>query len=159
MEKDLPATEPPARPSTAQAQEALRELASDRATLADRLAAPWWLYPFFALIAAGYVATPAIRSDEARNAVVGILIAAGVVLLVTYRRLSGVRVSRTGGRGAALLVGLLMVVLLLLSTSYGLVSLLSAWWVLVSATVCFGVVLVLGRWFDRVYRENLRHGH
>jgi hypothetical protein len=158
MENDLPAPEPPARPSTAQAQEALRELASDRATLADRLAAPWWLYPFFALIAAGYVATPAIRSAEARNDVVGILIAAGVVLLLAYRRLSGVRVSRTGGRGAALLAGLLMVILLLLSTSYGLVSLLSAWWVLVPATVSFSVVLVLGRWFDRLYRENLRHG-
>jgi hypothetical protein len=158
MEKNLSPAEPPARPSTAQAQEALRDLASDRATLADRLAAPWWLYPFFALIAAGYVATPAIPSEEARNAVVGILIVAGIVMLLTYRRLSGVRVSRTGGRGAALLGGLLMVVLLLLSTSYGLVSLLSAWWVLVPATVCFSVVLVLGRLFDRLYRENLRRG-
>jgi hypothetical protein len=159
MERDSRGTEPTTRPSAAQAREALRELASDRATLADRLAAPWWLYPVFGLTAAGYVATPAIRSDEARHTVVGILIVAGVILLLVYRRLSGIRVSRTGGRGAAVLVGLLMATLLLLSTSHGLVSLVSVWWVLAPTVVCFLTVLVLGQWFDRLYRENLRRGH
>lgn len=134
----------------------LHELSADRAALADRLKAPGWLYALVAAIAAGYVATPAISSDDIRNAVVGLLIAAGILLLFIYQRLSGVRVSRTGKRGAGLLVSLVAATLFLLSTSYGLASLLSPWWVLVPVAVCFGLVLVLGRWFDRLYRENLR---
>jgi hypothetical protein len=46
----------------------------------------------------------------------------------------------------------------LLSTSYGLVASLSPWWVLTPAAVCFVVVLIGGRWFDRLYREDLGHG-
>ncbi len=148
-----------ARPSGAQAQQLLCGLDSDRATLAERLAAPWWLYPLFALIVAGFVATPAIRSDDSRNAIVGLLIAGTIVLLLAYQRLSGVRIGRTGARGGALLVGLLGATLLLLSTSYGLAASLSAWWVLAPAAVCFVTVLVGGRWFDRLYRENLSRGH
>lgn len=157
MESDSSAG-PAARPSGTQAQQALRDLDSDRAVLAERLAAPWWLYPLSALIVAGYVATPAIRSDNLRNAVVGLLIAGFIVLLLAYQRLSGVRVGRTGARGGALLVGLLVATLLLLSTSYGLVASFSAWWVLAPAVACFAMVLIGGRWFDRLYRENLSRG-
>lgn len=157
MENDS-AAGPVVRPSSTQAQQLLRDLDSDRAALAARLAAPGWLYPLFALIIAGYVATPALRSSEPRNAVVGILIVGTIVLLLAYHRLSGVRVGRIGLRGGALLGGLLVVTLLLLSTSYGLVASLSLWWVLAPAAVCFVVVLIGGRRFDRVYREDLGHG-
>lgn len=149
---------PAVRPSSTQAQQLLHDLESDRAALAERLAAPGWLYPLFALITAGYVATPALRSSEPRNVVVGILIVGTIVLLLAYRRLSGVRIGRIGARGGVLLGGLLVVTLLLLSTSYGLVASLSAWWVLAPAAVCFVVVLIGGRWFDRLYREDLGHG-
>ncbi len=158
MENDF-AAGPAVRPSSTQAQQLLRDLDSDRAVLAERLTAPGWLYPLFALIVAGYVATPAIRSSEPRNAVVGILIVSTIVVLLAYQRLSGVRAGRIGVRGGALLGGLLVVTLLLLSTSYGLVASLSAWWVLAPAAVCFVVVLVGGRWFDRLYREDLGRGH
>jgi hypothetical protein len=157
MENDS-ATGPAGRPSSAQAQQLLHDLDSDRAALAERLTAPGWLYPLFALITAGYVATPALRSSEPRNAVVGILIVGTIVALLTYPRLSGVRVGRIGVRGGALLAGLLLVTLLLLSTSYGLVASLSPWWVLAPAAVCFVVVLTGGRWFDRLYREDLGRG-
>ncbi|GAA1121676.1 hypothetical protein [Citricoccus alkalitolerans] len=157
MENDFDSG-PAVRPSSTQAQQLLRDLESDRAALAERLTAPGWLYPLFALIVAGYVATPALRSSEPRNAVVGILIAGTIVLLLAYHRLSGVRVRRIGVRGGALLAGLLVMTLLLLSTSYGLVASLSAWWVLAPAAVCFVVVLIGGRWFDRLYREDLGHG-
>lgn len=154
MENDSTAG-PAVRPSSAQAQQLLRDLDSDRAALAERLAAPGWLYPLFALIVAGYVATPALRSSEPRNAVVGILIVGTLVVLLAYQRLSGVRVGRIGVRGGALLGGLLVVTLLLLSTSYGLVASLSPWWVLAPAAGCFVVVLIGGRCFDRLYREDL----
>jgi hypothetical protein len=151
--------EPTARPSGTQAQQALRDLGSDRAALAERLAASWWLYPLSALIVAGFVATPAIQSDEPRNAVVGLLIAGCIVLLFAYQRLSGVRVGRIGARGGALLVGLLVTTLLLLSTSYGLVASVTPWSALAPAVVCFVMVLIGGQRFDRLYRENLSRGH
>ncbi|GAA4283730.1 hypothetical protein GCM10022261_12610 [Brevibacterium daeguense] len=156
--ENRPTTGPTVRPSNTQAQQLLRELEFDRAALAGRLAAPGWLYPLFALIVAGYVATPALRSSEPRNAVVGILIVGTIVLLFAYQRLSGVRIGRIGVRGGALLGGLLVVTLVLLSTSYGLVASLSAWWVLAPAAVCFVVVLIGGRRFDRLYREDLGRG-
>jgi hypothetical protein len=147
MENDQSTARPPARPSRIQAQQALRDLDSDRATLAQRLAAPAWLYPLVALITAGFVATPAIRSDAARNAVVGILLVASIGLLLAYQRLSGVRIGRTGISGSGLLAGLLVATLLLLSVSYGLVSLVSAWWVLAPAAASFVLVLAGGRWW------------
>jgi hypothetical protein len=150
--------EPTARPSSIQAQRLLHELESDRAALAERLAAPGWLYPLVALIVAGYVATPAVRSSEPRNAVVGGLIVGTIVVLIAYQRLSGVRVGRIRVRAGAVLTALLVVTLVLLSTSYGLVASLSAWWVLAPASACFVVVLFGGRWFDRLYREDLGHG-
>jgi hypothetical protein len=149
---------PAVRPSSTQAQQLLRELDSDRAALAEQLAAPGWLYPLFALIVAGYVATPALRSSEPRNAVVGVLIVGTIVVLLAYQKLSGVRVGRIGLRGSVLLGGLLAVTLLSLSASYGLVASLTPWWVLAPAAVCFVVVLIGGRWFDRLYREDLGRG-
>lgn len=146
------------RPSSMQAQQILQDLESDRATLAERLAAPGWLYPLVAMIVAGYVATPAVRSSEPRNAVVGGLIVGTIVVLIAYQRLSGVRVGRIRVRAGAVLTALLVVTLVLLSTSYGLVASLSAWWVLAPAAACFVVVLFGGRWFDRLYREDLGHG-
>lgn len=158
MESDSSPVGQNSRPSGAQAHQALHDLELDRATLAERLAAPGWLHPLFALVVAAFVATPAIRVDEARNTIVGLLIAVTFVLLATYQRLCGVRVGRTGIRGAALVIGVLAATLLLLSTSYGLVSLLTGWWVLAPAAACFVMVLAAGRWLDRLYREELRRG-
>lgn len=149
---------PQARPDRAAADEALQQLDSDRARLADRLAAPAWLYLAFAVLAAGYVATPAIPSDGGRSTAVGALMAASILLGTGYRRLSGVRVRRTGPRGAGLLWVGLLTVLLLLSTAFGLVASLPSVWVLAPATVCLVVVLLVGLRFDRHYRENLRRG-
>jgi hypothetical protein len=159
MESDQSTSVPIRHPSGPQVRRTLRNLSTDRAQLAERLAAPWWLYVLLALLGAGYVATPAIRVDGARNAVAGALIGASVVMLAGYRRLSGVRVRRTGSSGAIVLVGLFLGTIVLLIISYGLASLLSAWWVLAPATICFALLLVGGRWFDRLYREHLRRGH
>ncbi|TWP32947.1 hypothetical protein [Leekyejoonella antrihumi] len=149
----------PSPSPAAQAQQVLRELDSDRACLASRLAAPWWLYPVCALLVAGFIATPAIRADEPRNALVGVLIASTLVLLLGYQRLSGVRVGRAGLRGGLLIAGLLVATLVLLSVSFGLAASMSAWWVLAPAAASFLMVQVGGRRFDCLYRENLSRGH
>lgn len=137
------------------ARQVLHDLDVDRASLAERVAAPGWLYPLCALFIAGFVATPALRSDTPREAVSGALVAATVVLLLGYQRLSGVRVRRTGARGGLLVAGMLVATLVLLSVSFGLAASLSAWWVLAPAAMTFVVVLLGSRRFDRFYRESL----
>jgi hypothetical protein len=159
MENHSPTPGSPAYPSGDDAQQVLRDLTADRATLAERLAAPPWLYPLLAALASAYVATPAIPSDDARIAVVGLLMAGTLVALLLYQRLSGVRTGRAGSRATTLLVGLLLGVLLLLSTSYGLVASLNPWWALPPTAMCFALVLMGGRRFDRLYREYLRRGN
>lgn len=139
----------------ARARQVLHDLDVDRASLAERVAAPEWLYPLCALFIAGFVATPALRSDTPREAVSGALVAATVVLLLGYQRLSGVRVRRTGARGGLLVAGMLVTTLVLLSVSFGLAASLSAWWVLAPTAMTFVVVLLGSRQFDRFYRESL----
>jgi hypothetical protein len=145
------------QPSGADARQTLQDLASDREALAGRLIAPWWTYPLFALIAAAYVATPAVQPDS-RSLVVGCLTGAFVLLAGSYHRLSGVRVGRIGVRGGAVLATLVLVVQVSLSAANGLAASLTGWWVLAPAAASFVLVLVGARWFDRLYRENLRRG-
>lgn len=145
--------------SRGEAGQLLRDLDADRVALSERLVAPPWLYPLFALVAAAYLATPALESGNLRRVVVACLAGAVILLAGSYRRTSGVRVKRAGLRGALLVGGLLVAVLLLLSVSFGLAASLSPWWVLAPSLVGFAVVLAGGRWFDRLYRDNLRRGH
>lgn len=156
MDNDL-ATSASGSPS-ARARQVLHDLDADRASLAERVAAPGWLYPLCALFIAGFVATPVLRSDVPRSAVVGVLVAATAVLLRSYQRLSGVRVRRTGARGGLLIAGMLVATLVLLSVSFGLAASLSAWWVLAPAAMTFVVVLLGSRRFDCLYREKLTRG-
>lgn len=139
-------------------QNLLRDLDADRASLAGRMAAPWWLYPAFGVIIALYVASPAIESEATRRVVVQLAMASSVVLLFVYHRISGVRVSRVGVRGAVRLGVLVCAILALLSTSFGLASFDAQWWIAIPAAVSFGLVVILGRWFDRLYRDELRRG-
>lgn len=53
---------------------------------------------------------------------------------------------------------LLLGTLLLLGVSYGLTSLLSAWWVLAPASAGFALALIGAQSLDRLYLERLRHG-
>lgn len=139
------------------AQKLLHDLAADRDALAGRIVAPGWLYPAFGVIAALYVASPAIDPESVRNVVVGLAIAFTVILSFGYQRISGVRMSRVGARGAVILGVLLCATLVLLSVSFGLASFDLQWWIMVPAAASFGLVLILGRWFDHQYREGLRH--
>lgn len=140
------------------ADQTLRDLQEDRASLAEHLRPPGWLYPIIAVLTAVFVATPALPPGSPRNTASGVLIVATVGVLTVQQRLSGARVGRVGLEGAALLVGLLAGVLLLLSVSFGLSASVNRWWVFAPAAACFLLVLTAGRWFDRLYRERLRRG-
>ncbi len=136
----------------------LDELATDRAVLADRLAAPAWLYPAFGVLTAIYVASPLFGPGPGRRAIAGIAIAATFLLVWGYRRLSGVRVLRAGAPARLTLVLLFLATLLLLSVSLGLASFGLTWWIVLPALASFGLTVALGRLFDRQYRQKVRSG-
>lgn len=158
MENDNSIPTPTDRPSNAQVQQTLRVLDSDRAKLAERVAAPWWLHWILGVLVAGFVASTAVSDNTVRSMVAGGLVGAAVVVTFSYQKLSGIRVRRTGSAGVALVVGLVAGTLLLLSVAYGLAASLSAWWVLAPAVACFAMILGGSRWFDRIYRERLADG-
>lgn len=147
-----------AYPSGTDAQQVLSALDSDRAALADRLQAPWWLHAVVALIVAGYVALPALWPDGVRWVAYGLVVCGGFAAQIAYRRIAGVRVSKRKVWQVELAAGaaLAALLLLLISTSFGLVASLSPWWVLAPTTAAFAIALVLSRWFERIYREALR---
>lgn len=151
-ESDVPESSP------SYAAALLNELAADRASLAGRLAAPGWLYLAFGVITALYVASPLIAPDSVRRAVVGLAIASTIVLVWGYQRISGVRVSRAGAPAQLTLAALVGAALLLLSTSLALASLGLHWWIAVPTAVGLGLTVILGRAFDRQYRETVRRG-
>lgn len=146
------------RPSDDEAQKLLHDLVADRTVLAGRVAAPWWLYPAFGAVTALYVASPAIEPEGSRRVVAGLVIASGLLLHVACRRISGVKLSRVGAPGAVILGVLMCAVLVLLSTSFGLAAADVRWWIAIPAAVSFALVVILGRQFDRQYRQRLRRG-
>lgn len=148
-----PATAPPAGPRPCST--------SSPPTAPGSLSAwppPAWLYPAFGALTALYVAAPALEPGAASDLVTTLAVAATLLLVWAYPRLSGVRVSRTGA-SARLTLGLLLgATLLLLSTSLGLVALGLRWWTPLPAVASFALTVQLGRAFDRRYREHVRRG-
>lgn len=137
----------------------LGDLTSDRRSLAARLVAPAWLYPAFGLITALYVAAPLIEPAPTRRAPAGLTLAATLILVWGYQRLTGVRVSRASAPARATLVGLVCATLLLLSASFGLKSFGLDWWIILPAAASFALTVALGRLFHQQYRAALLHGH
>lgn len=134
----------------------LDDLASDRASLVAHLAAPGWLYPLLGLTTAIYVATPFLEANIVRRTVAGLAMAAAFLLVWTYQRRTGIRVSRTGSSARLTLAVLLFATLLLLSVSFGLASFGLDWWIILPALASFVLTVFLGRQFDRQYREHMR---
>lgn len=143
--------------SDGDAQTLLHDLDADRAVLAARVAAPWWMYPALGITTSLYVASPALASDANRRIVAGLAIALSMLLLAGYRRVSGVKMSRVGVRGTVMLSGLVGAVLAL-SISFGLAAADARWWISIPAVVSLGLVVIVGGRFDRGYREALRRG-
>ncbi|MCZ4516995.1 hypothetical protein O4220_00610 [Rhodococcus ruber] len=145
-------------PSPDDAHDLLGAIHADRVSLADRLTAPFWLYPAFAASTALYVGTPALPDGKVSAALAALPVALAATLALLYPRISGVRPAAVGVTGWGVLVGLLVSVLGLLSVSFGVVASLSAWWVLLPQVVCFAIVLFGGRLFDSEYRRHLHVG-
>ena len=159
MESNLQSKETPARDDTpTDASRLLNDLAGDRASLAERMAAPGWLYPAAGLLAAIYIATPLIEADAVRRIAAGATIGSIAFLVWAFQIATGVKVSRAGAAAQLTLGVLVMAILVLLSTSFALASLGLNWWILLPSAAGFVLTIFLGKRFHSQYRDRVRHG-
>jgi hypothetical protein len=142
-----------------EAQRALEGLDVDRAMLAERIATPWSVHALLAMLAAVFVALPAIGSDRSRNTMFVVVFVVMLAVFAGAERRSRVRRGRPGAPAIALAAGLVVAILVLFSVSLALAASLSAWWVALPALACFAIVLAGSRGYDRLSRKALRHGH
>ncbi len=136
----------------------LDDLAADRAKLVERMKAPGWLYPAAGLLAAIYIASPAIEADVVRRVVAGVALGGIAFLVWGFQRATGVKVSRAGLPAQWTLVLHVLAVLLLLVVSFVLESLDLTWWIVLASAAGFLLTVVLGKRFHSQYRNNVRRG-
>lgn len=131
----------------------LNQLARDRARLDARTRMPFWAPVAFAVVAALWVASPAM--GDARTNYVFALVAA-VLVADLARRWTGLRAKAVGPRAWALTVLWLVVTLLMYSISLGLVAGQLPLWVLVPAVVAGVTTWFCIRAADACARAGLR---
>jgi hypothetical protein len=139
-----------------QASDLLNELESDRTHLTRRLRSAPWLAPAFALIAAAYIATPALPGEGGRDFILIAALTIGVLLLAAFRRVTGVKLSRFGFIEWTLVVVAIVASLFLFSVSLGLAASGLTWWIAASALAGFAVVAGLVTLITASLRERLR---
>lgn len=142
-------------PDEAEAQELLSEMTRDRARLSPRMRFPSWLLPALGAVSAAFAADPAIPNDEVRqfSLPIGVLVIA--ILIWLARREMGVQPGPMHISSRALQLLWLLVLLAMLSTSFGLASFDLRWWVLVPATVTFVTTIWVGRRIETIERGRV----
>ena len=148
------------RPSADDAAARLRDLASDRQTLADSVQVPrtllaalggvaaWW-------VAAAATANPGENYEPPASGWLGLV--AGLVVLHLIRRETGIGFRRLGTRATMASIAILMVCLTLFSISLGFVSLGARWAVTLTSMCAFGLVTWLAGIVYRSALDQLRH--
>lgn len=150
-------TEPPVSATGHAPADLLAELDADRRDLAGRLEGHPWLAVGFGLVAAAYVAAPAVPAGGPRTAVLVGALVASVLLLARYRRETGVRLAGLGGRAVGVLAATVALTLGLLSVSFGLAAADLRGWIALCAGVAFAVVRRLVVAFVRAVAGHLAH--
>ena len=143
------------RPSADDAAASLRDLASDRQTLADGVHVPRTLLAAFGGVAAWWVAAAATANpgenyEPPASGWLGLV--AVLVILHLVRRETGIRFRKMGTRAIMASIAILMVCLTLFSISLGLVSFGARWAVALTSVSAFGLVTWLA---GIVYRSAL----
>ncbi|MFC8192508.1 hypothetical protein ACFUMH_12710 [Cellulomonas sp. NPDC057328] len=110
----------PTTPDPRDASALLGDLERDRTALAPHAATPDWALVAASALAAAYVALP--LAGDGRSPVLLMIGAGALALVVQLRQRRLVRRRRRGVAASMPLLGLLAVVLLLLSVSFGLVA-------------------------------------
>ena len=138
----------------------LAAVAQARAALADRLITPWWYHPALGLLLAGYVLGVSLgTTTTVRLATSALLLASSVVLMRTYRRLTGVWVSGFDADGNARRYAIALGAIIGTTTFGGWAAAYwadQAWPAYCLAALACAAGVVLGRRFDTALREQLR---
>lgn len=140
-------------PDPRRASDLLAELDADRGALARHAATPAWYLVGMTVLAGVYVATPLL--GDHRSPLTSLLLGGLLVLGVLHQQRRVVRPRGLGAAGAGLLVGLLAVVLLLLSVSFGLVAGGLRGWVVLPAVVAAAATALALRRLDALARRDL----
>ena len=133
------------------------ELQSDRERLAEHFRAPKWLAPGFGLIAAAYVATPAFPGGQTDDFVLIVALVACILLVSSYRRATGIKISRFGAREWALFAASVLSSWGLLSVSLGLAAYGFQRWIAAPAFAAFALMTWFASLIFTSMRERLRH--
>ena len=148
------------RPSADDAAASLRDLASDRQTLADGVNVPnallaalggvaaWW-------VAAAATANPGENYETPTSGWLGLV--AVLVIFYLIRREAGIRFRKMGTRAILATVAIFMVCLTLFSISLGLASLGARWAVALTSVSAFGLVTWLAGIAYRSALDQLRN--
>lgn len=147
------------RPSADDAAASLRDLASDRQTLADGVNVPnallaalggvaaWW-------VAAAATANPGENYEPPTSGWLGLV--AVLVIFHLIRRETGLHFRKMGARAGMAVFAILVVCLALYSISLGLVSIGAHWAVALTSVAAFGLVTWLARVVYRSALDQLR---
>ena len=143
-------------PSPSEARDTLSALDRDRTALSARIVTPWWYHPALGLITATLVFSQALPALLASVLVVAAIVCIPVLVLA-YRRAYGVTVTTPAGPRSTRMLFALMAVLVVALVTALLIRIAEqpAVWALLPATAAFALAVVLGRRYDRLYREDL----
>jgi hypothetical protein len=148
-------------PSAKDAAAQLRNLASDRQTLADNVRVPKALLAALGGVAAWWVAlaataTPGENYEPPASGWLALV--AVLVIMHLMGRETGIRFRKMGARAAMATIAILAVCLVLLSVSLGLVSVGARWAVVLTSLSAFGLVYWLAGIVYRSAVDRLRRG-
>ncbi|MDQ0757053.1 hypothetical protein [Arthrobacter sp. B3I4] len=147
------------RPSADDAAASLRELASDRQTLADGARVPRVLFAALGGVAAWWVAgaatsNPGENYEPPASGWLGLVVV--LVVLHLIRQETGIRFRNMGARATTATIAIFAVCLALFSISLGLVSFGAPWAVALTSVSAFGLVTWLAGIVHRSALDQLR---
>ncbi|NHC46598.1 hypothetical protein [Motilibacter aurantiacus] len=148
-------------PSPAEAAEMLRAATATRTSVGRRAAAPAWYYPALGLLLAAMMAAAATHDDRLLTPAALLAAVGSGALVAVHRARAGLWVASgvRGGRARRLESGILAGLVVL----GGVPALLDAaagqrWPWLVAAVVTVPFCAVMGRAWEKAYREDLESG-
>ena len=144
----------------AAAEAELAVLQSQRAALADRAVQPWWYDALLSLLLFGFIASYSLRDNWVTLAAVAVFLLCLRGMVVLYRRHTGFWVHgfRKGRTRKAIRVwfGCVVVVLAAGFTAELALDLRGA--MVVAGAVLAVALLLVNRWWSRIYIAELRAG-
>ena len=151
-------SDPAHEPGPRDESDPLAAVAAARRAAADRLVTPWWYHPILGGLTVVMMMTVALGEDLTMLVGPAVFFVGIALLVLAYRRQTGVWVGGLDSPAAAPLAAVVGVVVgagLVVSISMGVLGVPAGFiWALAAAV--FVTIVVLGRRYDEVLRADLR---